>query len=156
MLKDLLRISLELNKYKFSLLNYLKYDIIKIGDGMKKGFTLIELTAVIILIALISVLGFTLISNNINSKKDEISEAMNKIIFEASNIYMGYNQKNYLKIDDNIYCIKLSNLIDLDLLSKPLIDPVSNEEISLDKYVKIEVNAEEYLYSIVDNCTEKR
>ena len=156
MLKDLLRISLELNKYKFSLLNYLKYDIIKIGDGMKKGFTLIELTAVIILIALISVLGFTLISNNINSKKDEISEAMNKIIFEASNIYMGYNQKNYLKIDDNIYCIKLSNLIDLDLLSKPLIDPVSNEEISLDKYVKIEVNAEEYLYSVVDDCTEKR
>jgi len=155
-LKDLLRISLELNKYKFSLLNYLKYDIIKIGDGMKKGFTLIELTAVIILIALISVLGFTLISNNINSKKDEISEAMNKIIFEASNIYMGYNQKNYLKIDDNIYCIKLSNLIDLDLLSKPLIDPVSNEEISLDKYVKIEVNAEEYLYSVVDDCTEKR
>jgi len=95
-------------------------------------------------------------SNNINSKKDEISEAMNKIIFEASNIYMGYNQKNYLKIDDNIYCIKLSNLIDLDLLSKPLIDPVSNEEISLDKYVKIEVNAEEYLYSVVDDCTEKR
>lgn len=154
MLKDLLRILLELSR--FFLFNYLKYDIIKIGDGMKKGFTLIELTAVIILIALISILGFTLISNNINSKKGEISEAMNKIIFEASNIYMGYNPNNYLKLDDNVYCIKLSELTSLDLLSNPLIDPISNEEISLDKYVKVEVNAEEYLYSIVDNCTEKR
>ena len=123
---------------------------------MKKGFTLIELTAVIILIALISILGFTLISNNINSKKDEISETMNKIIFDASNIYMGYNPNNYLKTDDNIYCIKLSELTDLDLLSKPLVDPVSNEEISLNKYVKVEVNAEEYLYSIVNECIEKR
>ena len=123
---------------------------------MKKGFTLVELTAVVILIALISILGFTIINNSINSKKGEISETMNQLIYEASSIYMGYNPNSYLKIDDNVYCIKLSDLTDLDLLTKPLIDPITNKEISLNKYVKVEVNAEEYLYSIVDNCTEKR
>jgi len=153
-LKDLLRILLELSR--FFLFKHIKYDIIRIGDGMKKGFTLVELTAVIILIALISILGFTIINNSINSKKNEISETMNQIIYEASSIYMGYNPNNYLKVDDNVYCIKLSDLTDLDLLTKPLIDPITNKEISLNKYVKVEVNAEEYLYSIVDNCTEKR
>lgn len=123
---------------------------------MKKGFTLVELTAVVILIALISILGFAIINNSINSKKNEISETMNQIIYEASSIYMEYNPNNYLKVDDNVYCIKLSDLTDLDLLTKPLIDPITNKEISLNKYVKVEVNAEEYLYSIVDNCTEKR
>lgn len=123
---------------------------------MKKGFTLIELTAVIIIIALISLLAFPLVDNLINFKQNEISETMNQIIFNATDIYIGYNPNNYSKIDNNIYCIKLSDLNDLDLISNPLIDPISNEEISLNKYVKVEVNALEYLYSIVDECIEKR
>lgn len=122
----------------------------------KKGFTLVELTAVVILLALISVLSYSFITKGINSKKQEISDAMSKIIYEASSIYMEYNPNNYPKIDGNIYCIKLSDLTDLDLLNNPLIDPITNKNISLDNYVKVEVNIDEYLYSVVDSCTEKR
>ena len=122
----------------------------------KKGFTFVELTAVVILLALISILGFNIITKSINNKKQDISDAMNKIIYEASNIYMGYNPNKYNKVDGNIYCIKLNDLTDLELLSDPIIDPITNKNISLDKYVKVEVNVNEYLYDIVDSCTEKR
>ena len=132
--------------------------MIKIGDSMKnkRGFTLVELTAVVILLALISVLGYSYITKSINSKKEDISEAMNKIINEAASIYMGYNPTNYKKIDGNVYCIKLSELTDLELLSNPIIDPITSKTISLDKYIKVEVNVDEYIYNTVDLCTEKR
>ena len=122
----------------------------------KKGFTFVELTAVVILLALVSILAFNIITKSINSKKNDISDAMNKIIYEASSIYMGYNPNNYSKIDGNVYCIKLGDLTDLELLNNPIIDPVTNNNISLNKYVKVEVNVNDYLYNIVDSCTEKR
>ena len=122
----------------------------------KKGFTFVELTAVVILLALVSILAFNIITKSINSKKNDISDAMNKIIYEASSIYMGYNPNNYSKIDGNVYCIKLGDLTDLELLNDPIIDPVTNKNISLNKYVKVEVNVDEYLYNIVDSCTVKR
>lgn len=122
----------------------------------KKGFTFVELTAVVILLALVSVLAFNIITKSVNSKKNDISDAMNKIIYEASSIYMGYNPNNYSKIDGNIYCIKLGDLTDLELLNDPIIDPVTNKNIPLNKYVKVEVNVNDYLYDIVDLCTEKR
>lgn len=122
----------------------------------KKGFTLVELTAVVIILALVSILGFSYINNVISTKKDDLSDAFNKIVVEAAKIYVSYNPNNYMMEDGNLYCIKLSELIDYELLSSPLIDPVTNKQISEDKFVKMEVNVDEYLYSIVDTCTEKR
>lgn len=122
----------------------------------KKGFTFVELTAVIILLAMVSVLSYSFITKSINSKKQEISDAMSKIIYEASNIYMGYNPDIYSMIDGNVYCIRLGELTDLELLNNPLVDPITNKNISLDNYVKVEVNVNQYLYNIVDTCTEKR
>ena len=121
-----------------------------------KGFTLVELTGVVIILALVSLLGYSYITNAVSSKKDDFSEAFNKIIIDATNIYIGYNPNNYSKVDGNVYCIKLSELIDYEILSKPLVDPVTNEEVSLDNYVKLEVNVDEYIYTIENSCTEKR
>ena len=123
---------------------------------MKKGFTLVELTAVVVLISLIFLISYSVISNSINAKKEEISDTMNKIIYEAANIYIGYNPSNYSMVDGNLYCIKLNDLVEYELLSNPLLDPITNKEISLNKYVKLEVNVDEYQYSIVDSCNEKR
>lgn len=121
-----------------------------------KGFTLVELTAVVIILALLSLLGFSFINNSISSKQNELSDAFNKIIIDAANIYVSYNPNNYVKVDGNVYCIKFSDLTDLELLTEPLRDPITNKEVSLNNYVKLEVNIDNYLYTITDKCTEKR
>ena len=59
-------------------------------------------------------------------------------------------------IDGNVYCIKLKELTDYEVLTAPLIDPVSNKDVSLDNFVKLEVNVDDYIYNIVESCTEKR
>ncbi len=123
---------------------------------MKKGFTLVELIAVVILIAAISVLGITLINKNVNRKKAEISDAMMKIINSSAEVYMSYNPSNYKKTNGNIYCIKLSTLVELEILQSPIQDPVTKNNIDENKYVKVEVNNSQYKYNIEDECTEKR
>jgi len=121
-----------------------------------KGFTLVELTAVIIILAVISLIGFSYINNMVASKENELSEAFNKIVFDATDIYVSYNPSNYPMIDSNVYCVKLNELTDMEILTAPLKDPVTNKEVSLDKYVELEVNVNEYIYNIKDTCTEKR
>lgn len=123
---------------------------------MKRGFTLVELTAVIIVLALISLIGFSFINNMVASKEKELSDTFNKIVFDATDLYVSYNSNNYPMIDGNVYCIKLKELTDMEILTEPLIDPITNKEVSLDKYVELEVNVDEYLYEIKDTCTEKR
>lgn len=139
------------------MLSFIKYVIILIGDNMKnKGFTLIELTAVVIILALISFIGFSYITNQVNSKKQQLSDAFNKVVYDASDIYVSYNENNYPMIDGNVYCIKFNELIDYEILTTPLVDPITNKEVSLDNYVKLEVNVDEFLYEVVQTCTEKR
>lgn len=121
-----------------------------------KGFTLIELTAVVLILALISFIGFSYITNQVSSKKQQFSDAFNKIVFNATDVYISYNPNNYKMIDGNVYCIKLKELVDYEVLTTPLIDPVSNKDVSLDNFVKLEVNVDDYIYNIVDSCTEKR
>lgn len=121
-----------------------------------KGFTLVELTAVVIILAVISLIGFSYINNMVANEKNELSDAFNKIVFDATDLYVSYNQSNYAMIDGNVYCIKLKELTDMEILNEPLKDPITNEEVSLEKYVKLEVNVNEYLYEVVDTCTEKR
>ncbi len=122
---------------------------------MKKGFTLIELTAVIILIASISILGIVSINRNVNMKKNDISDAMQQIINASADIYMGYSIENYPKKYGDVYCIKLNKLTDLDILQSPIIDPVTKETIAEDKFIRIEISSST-IYSLVDTCTEKR
>jgi len=123
---------------------------------MKRGFTLVELIAVVIILAIISLIGFSYINNIVANKEKELSDTFNKIVFDATDIYISYNQKKYSMIDGNVYCIKLKELTDMEILTEPLIDPITNEEVSLEKFVELEVNVDEYLYDIKDSCTEKR
>ncbi len=120
---------------------------------MKKGFTLVELTAVIIIVGMISIIGIASLNRRVNQKKDEISEAMQNIINASADIYMDYNPENYRKIEGNIYCIKLRDLVDMDILQSPITDPVTKNVVSEDKYVKVEIGNN---YTIVSACTEKR
>jgi len=122
---------------------------------MKKGFTLVELISVIALVALVFLLVIPGISSLINNKKDDISSTMNEVLYNASNLYMS-NDNIYHVVNGNVYCIKLESLVDREYLTNPIIDPVTQNEISKDKYVKVSVMDNKYNYSISDECEEMR
>ncbi len=112
-----------------------------------KGFTLIEMIAVIGIIALMAIMVLPIIINQVAGKKEEISEATEKMIFSATELYMDDNSASYPKIVNTVYCIKLDKLISSGYLKSPLKDVKAGKDIDTSRVIKLSINS----YSEYDN-----
>lgn len=131
------------------------------GDGMKKrGFTLVELLGVLVLISVLALIAIPTIINVINRKESEISEATNQLIVSGAEMYVDANKSEFPGIIDRQYCVTLEKLVDANYLSAPIMDSLSGKEISLNSYVKInysydiKLNQYKYDYEVSDTCQE--
>ena len=123
----------------------------------KKGFTLIELLAVVTIIALLSIIAIPNISKNIRNQKVEISEANQKLIASATDVYIE-NNKNYdnsYEANGSTYCIPIQSLIDNNYIETPFKD-INGREIDYTMQVKATYQAQynSFNYEIVDTCQE--
>ena len=121
------------------------------------GFTLIELLAVVTIIAIISLIAIPNISKNIRDKKTEISEANQKLLASATDVYIE-NNKNYdnsYEANGSTYCIPVQTLIDNGVLETPFKD-INGQEIDYSKQVKATYQAQynSFNYELVDTCQE--
>ncbi|MBP3920641.1 MAG: prepilin-type N-terminal cleavage/methylation domain-containing protein [Bacilli bacterium] len=126
----------------------------------KRGFTLIELLAVVTIIALLSTLIIPNITDNIDKKKGEISEANMKILATATNMYIEKNSRIYahtFESSGSTYCIPVQSLINDNVLETPFKD-VNGEEIDYSKVIKAiyqdTYNSFEYSLVEKEECTE--
>ena len=87
---------------------------------MKKGFTLVELIGVVIILALISLLAFPPILNSIRKTKTELSDASKKILYNAASLYVSENLNDFPKYDGNTFCVSIDTLSKKEYLSKSL------------------------------------
>lgn len=111
----------------------------------KKGFTLVELLAVIaILLLLISLITPKIIGQIENSKDVAYNEQIEELI-NASRIYM--SQHNNLLLDD-AYVISFQELKNSGLItSDKVLDPRTNQILTGCIIVKYENNKYQYQYS---------
>ncbi len=121
---------------------------------MKRGFTLIEMLAVIIIIGLISTLVAPAVINQISNSRKEVSDVTKSMIFSSAELYMTSHENDYPKLSGNTYCIKLEVIASQGNLSTPIKDYASGKEIPLTKVVKTKVNNyNEYdNFELKDNC----
>ena len=119
-----------------------------------KAFTLMELLATIIIIALITSLAVPAVINQIADKKSKIDETTKMMIYNAAELYMSNNQYEYPKLSGNKYCISLDKLVSSGLLESPIKDFKTGSVIALTKKVSISVNTNnEYdEFELVDEC----
>ena len=89
---------------------------------MKKGFTLVEIIAVITVMSILLVIITPYILNTVNNKKGEISNEAKQIIYDATDLYVKENQDNYPTVANSIYCIKLETLVKDGKLEAPIKD----------------------------------
>ena len=85
-----------------------------------KGFTLVELLAVIAILLIIMTVALPNISSAIERTKNKQSDSMGKIIIAAGNLYIS-DHKNNFSTNGN-YCIKVSTLIGEDYLDSEDVD----------------------------------
>ena len=106
----------------------------------KKGFTLIEIIATILVITVLTLLIVPNILNSVNNKRKDISSTAKQMIYAAADIYVNENEATFQALDDAVYCIKLETLVDSGKLSKPIKDLKTDKEIPLNYYVKVTVD----------------
>ena len=121
---------------------------------MKKGFTLVELIGVVIILALIALLAFPPILNSIRKTKSELSDASKEILYNAASLYVSENLNDFPKKNDNIFCVTLNTLVSKEYLPTKVYDSVTGEEIPLDSKVEIKVDNDSYTYNMNNECVE--
>ena len=121
---------------------------------MKKGFTLVELIGVIIILALIMLLAVPPILNSIRSTRNELSDASKKIIYTAANLYVSENLNDFPKYDGNTFCVSIDTLSKKEYLPTIVYDSTTGDEIPKDSLVEIKVENNNYTYNMNNECVE--
>ncbi len=104
----------------------------------KRGFTLVELLAVIAILSVILIISVPKIINQISDKKEETYEEYKSLIIAAARNYV----IDYNLSDESV--IALSDLCDLGYIECPIINPLSDS--NMEGYVLVNED-KEYTYS---------
>lgn len=102
---------------------------------MKKGFTLVEMLGVILILSILVVVGNIAISKIIDDSKIELTEVQKKLIIEAAKSLANDNVL-YLPSDNKCKYITLEELYYYDYFENEILNPSSNESYS-DIYVSV-------------------
>lgn len=111
-----------------------------------KGFTLIEVLAVVLLLALLALVIAPKVIEQRDKKTKELNEASKKILFSDAGEYIRNN--NYDVISGNVYCISVSTLINEDAISMD----AKNFQNDI---IKVTIDEDyNFVYSVDNNCKE--
>ena len=123
---------------------------------MKRGFTLVELLAVITILSLVGLIASISVASMIKNSKSDLSEAQIKSIKIAAESWASDNVKN-LPTKNNCSFITLKDLKEEGLLDSNLKDLKTRNNISDDIKIKITSKGKKLEYEIdskdISNCT---
>lgn len=123
----------------------------------KKGFTLVEMLAVITILGVVLLVAIPSIQNQVNSRRKDVDERTKQMILSAAENLVSSNPNTYLNIytsesNKNVYCLTIQTLIDADLLDEPVKDYTSGKEINHSRVIKVETNKSgEFIYTLLDD-----
>lgn len=102
---------------------------------MKKGFTLIEILAVVTIIGLIFILVIPKIATSLKNKKTDVDTTTNNIVLAAAKSYVADNHDKFDKVDFNTYCLPISTLTKKEYLESPVKNVTDDVDITDTKTV---------------------
>ena len=105
---------------------------------MKNGFTLVEILAVIVLIALISLIAFPKVTEIFNKRQVEASEQEKELLYLAASEYYE-DHKQYFQTGLEYYCVTIADLINDGKLIDPVIDVATGLTLSNDVNIEITI-----------------
>ena len=114
---------------------------------MKKGYTLIELIAAIIILGIIGLIVFPVISNTIRTNKENLYNSMVKDIKRASNDWI-YKNMDLLPTSGGSVTITILDLKKSGLLDINLRNPKTDELIPNDVQITITLQNNKYVFNV--------
>ena len=128
---------------------------LNIGDSMKKGFTLIEVTAVIAILGILAIFVVPKVSTVISNSKKKVCESIRITAEDAAKSY-NYLHSNEVETAINnsgYYEVTLLQLQREGLLETDIENPETGEIVSTSNVVKITLENNIYVYTYMgDEC----
>lgn len=110
-----------------------------------KGFTLIEMLAVVVLLALLVMVSYPKVTEQIRLEKQKLKDNESQILYKSAYSYIEDNKNDYPVRSGNVFCISIS-----DLNNKGRI-PVTLKQLSYESKIKVTVAANlELNYSVIE------
>ncbi len=119
---------------------------------MKKGFTLVELLAVIAVLALIAAISYPIVTGLLGDMKENASESQKREIIDAAKYWV---QNNSGLLSDTVgaeYTLTVQRLKDEEYLSNEKLRDIETSAVLKKACVKITTQDHKYTYEYVKNC----
>lgn len=121
---------------------------------MKKGFTLVEMLAVVVILGLVLVIAIPQIQNEVANKKEAVHNTTLRMIYDASELYVTADNHTFKKETGNSYCIHLQDLVDKELLEDPITNFTDGKALDLSLAIKVTVNEyNEFVYALQETTS---
>lgn len=106
----------------------------------KKGFTMVELLAIVVILVIISVVAVPSVINI--TRKTESNEQLYNTIYMAAETYVYNNYDNFSSLDSigGMAQISVIDLINNEYLKNSIKNPKDNKKFSSDDYILITRN----------------
>lgn len=117
----------------------------------KKGFTLVELLGVLIIMSIIMVIVVTPIIGQIRNTAKKLDTASLQVLYKSTASYLDANKNLYPKSDGMIYYISVGQLIDSEKLASNYLSSYSEKVLSRSNVIKVTVKDGGYQYSLADS-----
>ena len=117
----------------------------------KKGFTLVELLAVIVLLTLLGVFTVSTILERTEANKSLVDEATEKLIKAAAQEYVSLNSENFERKSGNVYCVELEKVLAISSIDD-INANTKNKLSATNAYVRVIFSKNSFEYDITSDC----
>jgi prepilin-type N-terminal cleavage/methylation domain-containing protein len=118
-----------------------------------KGFTLAELLGVIVILGLLLLLVFPTIIGQMKKGEAKISEATEKIIFNAASNYIDGNLNKYPVSTNVTYCFTLEELVNAKEVVEGLLIDSKGNKLDFSKKVEVKITDGSKSFQMNDSCS---
>ncbi len=119
---------------------------------MKKGFTLVELLGIIVILALIAAIAYPIVAGNITAAKQSADESQTNFIIESAKYWADENSHLLSDTVGDIYILNLTTLKDAGYFENTTYKDLRNGNLITDGCVKITTGNHKYTYSFEKSC----
>ncbi len=122
----------------------------------KKGFTLVELLAVIVILSLVLVIAVPSVNKYIKQSKEKAYDAQISTIIEAAQAYASTNLELLPNRENISVKVTLGQLKSSGLIKEEVKNPNDDKYFDDALTIKIKKNKENYIYEVVENTITTR
>ena len=131
----------------------------KIGDYVKKGFTLVELLGVFSIMAAVLLLSIPAVTNILTKSKESQYTSYKQDIYLATEAYVSSHRDLFLELKetDKLSYVRISTLLSSNYLKSTMINPLTNKKVmeEANNVVTVYMDAKGiYVYNYITEVTE--